>query len=315
MGYGILEIKESRQWNFENVDETTMTAVYLAWWEPTTVGEAYPGDGLVLTQTGMPMVQTRPAAAIHTYPPASINTFIASLVCRSVIAVPEPAVPYTWRVTAVYSTMLPVDPSKQGYGAKQTMAISGRQYAEYRRSTSAASLTLPTDGAAAWPPAADIGGTKIDLNGMPRAKELPQITRQLEYKWDRTPLISTTTPDDPDWQVFYDAINKRNSVTFMDASVGTMLYKGFSATLDREIWRIVHTWIFDSYYHVEQMPVPNPTGQPILLPGVTVAGLQINQCEKVGWYQPYPLTVDFMDDFLPATIEADLIKAYPPMLF
>jgi hypothetical protein len=218
-------------------------------------------------------------------------------------------------VTAVYSTMLPVDASKQGYGAKQTMAISGRQYAEYRRSTSTASLTLPVDGTVAWPPAADIGGTKVDLNGMPRVKELPQVTRQLEYKWDRTPLINTTTPDDPDFQVFYDAINKRNSVAFMDASIGTMLYKGFSASLDREIWRIVHTWIFDSYYHVEQMPVPNPTGQPILLPGVTVAGLQINQCEKVGWYQPYPLTTDFMDDFLPATIEADQIKAYPPMLF
>ena len=315
MGYGILEIKESRQWNFENVDETTMTAVYLAWWEPATVGEAYPGDGLVLTQTGMPMVQTRPAAAIHTYPPASINTFIASLVCRSVIAVPEPAVPYTWRVTAVYSTMEPVDASKQGYGAKQTMNLTSRQYAEYRISSGASVLTLPPDGTVGWPPTTDIGGAKIDLNGAPRAKELPQITRQLEYKWDRTPLISTTTPDDPPFQTFYDAVNKRNSVAFLGASIGTMLYKGFSATLDREIWRIVHTWIFDSYYHVEQMPVPNPTGQPILTPGVSIATLPILQCEKVAWYQRFPNTVDFNVSFLPTTIQADLIKAYPPMLF
>ena len=315
MGYGILEIKESRQWNFENVDETTMTAVYLAWWEPTTVGEAYPGDGLVLTQTGMPMVQTRPAAAIHTYPPASINTFIASLVCRSVIAVPEPAVPYTWRVTAVYSTMEPVDATKQGYGAKQTMNLTSRQYAEYRISSGVTVVTLPADGTVAWPPASDIGGAKIDLNGMPRVKELPQITRQLEYKWDRTPLINTTTPDDPPFQTFYDAVNKRNSVAFLGASIGTMLYKGFSATLDREIWRIVHTWIFDSYYHVEQMPVPNPTGQPILTPGVTIATLPILQCEKVAWYQRFPNIVDFNVSFLPTTIQADLIKAYPPMLF
>jgi hypothetical protein len=310
MGYGIIEIKDSRQWNFENVDETTLTAVYLAYWEPDSAGQAYPGDGLVLTQTGMPMVQTRPAAAIHTAPPAAMNNFLASMVCRSVNAVPEVSVPYTWRVTAVYSTMLPVDPAKQGYGAKQTMAISGRQYAEYRKGVS-----IPVDGTVAWPPTTDMGGTKIDLNGMPRAKELPQVTRQLEYKWDRTPLISTTTPDDPDWQVFYDAINKRNSVAFMDASIGTMLYKGFSASLDREIWRIVHTWVFDSFYHLEQMPVPNPTGQPILLPGVTIASQQILQCEKVAWYQRYPDTIDFMDDFLPTTIEADLIKAYPPMLF
>ena len=312
MGYGILEIKESRQWNFENVDETTMTAVYLAWWEPATVGEAYPGDGLVLTQTGMPMVQTRPAAAIHTYPPASINTFIASLVCRSVIAVPEPAVPYTWRVTAVYSTMEPVDASKQGYGAKQTMNLSGRQYSEYR---TGAGLTLPINGTVAWPPTTDIGGAKIDLHGNPRVKELPQITRQLEYKWDRTPLINTTTPDDPPFQTFYDAVNKRNSVAFLGASIGTMLYKGFSATLDREIWRIVHTWIFDSYYHVEQMPVPNSTGLPYLLPGVSIALQPIQQCEKVAWYQRYPNTVDFNTSFLPTTIQADLIKAYPPMLF
>ena len=310
MPYGITEIKESRQWNFENVDETTLTAVYLAWWEPATVGEAYPGDGLVLTQTGMPMVQTRPPAAIHTAPPAAMNTFVAQLVCRSVVAVPEPAVPYTWRVTAVYSTMAPVDASKQGYGAKQTINLASRQYAEYRTG-----VTLPVNGTVTWPPSADIGGTKIDLNGNPRAKEVPQITRQLEYKWDRTPLISTTTPDDPPFQTYLDAVNKRNSVAFMEASIGTMLYKGFSASLDREIWRIVHTWIFDPFYHVEQMPVPNPTGQPVLLPGTSVAGLQILQCDKVAWYQRFPGTTDFNTSFLPTTIQADLIKAYPPMLF
>lgn len=310
MPYGITEIKESRQWNFENVDETTLTAVYLAWWEPATVGEAYPGDGLVLTQTGMPMVQTRPPAAIHTAPPAAMNTFVAQLVCRSVVAVPEPAVPYTWRVTAVYSTMAPVDASKQGYGAKQTINLASRQYAEYRTG-----VTLPANGTVTWPPSADIGGTKIDLNGNPRAKEVPQITRQLEYKWDRTPLISTTTPDDPPFQTYLDAVNKRNSVAFMDASIGTMLYKGFSASLDREIWRIVHTWIFDPFFHVEQMPVPNPTGQPVLLPGTSVAGLQILQCDKVAWYQRFTGTTDFNTSFLPTTIQADLIKAYPPMLF
>jgi len=309
MPYGMLEIKESRQWNFENVDETTLTAVYLAWWDPATVGEAYPGDGLVLTQTGMPMVQTRPAAAIHTPPTGTMNTFVADLVCRSVNAVPEVSVPYTWRVTATYSTMSPVDAAKQGYGAKHTMSISGRQYAEYRTG-----VTLPTNGTVTWPPSADIGGTRIDLNGAPRAKELPQITRQLEYKWDRTPLISTTTPVDPPFQTFFDAINKRNSVAFMDASIGTMLYKGCSATLDREIWRLVHTWVFDSFYHVEQMPVPNPTGQPILLPGVSVAGQQVMQCDKVAWYQRYPSTMDFNTSFLPTTIQGDFIKAYPPML-
>lgn len=310
MPYGITEIKESRQWNFENVDETTLTAVYLAWWEPATVGEAYPGDGLVLTQTGMPIVQTRPPAAIHTAPPAAMNTFVAQLVCRSVVAVPEPAIPYTWRVTAVYSTMAPVDAAKQGYGAKQTINLASRQYAEYRTG-----VTLPANGTVTWPPSADIGGTKIDLNGNPRAKEVPQITRQLEYKWDRTPLISTTTPDDPPFQTYLDAVNKRNSVAFMEASIGTMLYKGFSASLDREIWRIVHTWIFDPFYHVEQMPVPNPTGQPVLLPGTSVAGLQILQCDKVAWYQRFPGTTDFNTSFLPTTIQADLVKAYPPMLF
>jgi hypothetical protein len=239
-----------------------------------------------------------------------MNTFIAQLVCRSVVAVPEPAVPYTWRVTAVYSTMAPVDAAKQGYGARQTINLTSRQYAEYRTG-----VTLPVNGTVAWPPTTDIGGTKIDLNGNPRAKEVPQITRQLEYKWDRTPLISTTTPDDPPFQTFLDAVNKRNSVAFMDASIGTMLYKGFSASLDREIWRIVHTWVFDPFYHVEQMPVPNPTGQPVLLPGTSVAGLQILQCDKVAWYQRFTATTDFNTSFLPTTIQADLIKAYPPMLF
>jgi hypothetical protein len=310
MGYGIIEIKDSRQWNFENVDETTLTAVYLAYWEPDTAGQPYPGDGLVLTQTGMPMVQTRPPAAIHTAPPATINTFIAGFVCRSVNAVPEVSVPYTWRVTAVYSNMGAVDASKQGYGAKHTLAVSGRQYAEYRTG-----VTLPTNGTVTWPPSADIGGTRIDLNGAPRAKELPQITRQLEYKWTRVPAISTTTPVDPPFQTFFDAINKRNSVAFMEAAIGTMLYKGCSATLDREIWRLVHTWVFDPFYHVEQMPVPNPTGQPILLPGVSIAGQQVMQCDKVAWYQRFPGTTDFNTSFLPSEITADFVKGYPPMLY
>jgi hypothetical protein len=63
------------------------------------------------------------------------------------------------------------------------------------------------------------------------------------------------------------------------------------------------------------MPVPNPTGQPVLLPGTSVAGLQILQCDKVAWYQRFTGTTDFNTSFLPTTIQADLIKAYPPMLF
>jgi hypothetical protein len=146
-------------------------------------------------------------------------------------------------------------------------------------------------------------------------KELTQVTYQVEYKWDRSPLISTTDGVDPPFQTWFSAINKRNSVAFIGAGIGTMLYKGASATLDREVWRVVHTWIFDSYFHLEQMPTPNPTGLPILLPGVTISGQQINQCSSIGWYQRYPDTTDFNTSFIDPANLSDLTKAYPPKLF
>lgn len=307
--FGIIEIKDSRVYNFAAADETTLTAVYLAYWEPTTAGEQYPGDGQVLAQTGMPMVNTRPPAAI-TSPTGTLQTYMANFVCRSVTVTPETAVPYTFRVEAQYFHINPSEDKKQGYGTKQTRQITGRSYAEYRTG-----VTLPASGTAAWPPTLDIGGTKRDLNGNPRVKELPQVSYQVEYKWDRSPLISTTAPFDPPFQTWFSAINKRNSVAFLDADIGTMLYKGASATLDREIWRIVHTWIFDSYYHLEQMPTPNPTGLPILMPGVSISGQQINQCNSIAWYQRYPDTTDFNASFLDPTTMSDLTKAYPPKLY
>lgn len=307
--FGIIELKDSRVYNFAAADETTLTAVYLAYWEPTTAGELYPGDGPTLGQTGMPIVNTRPPAAIHS-PNGTMQTYFANFVCRSVTVTPETAVPFTFRVEAQYSSMQPAEPTKQGYGTKQTRQITGRSYAEYRTG-----VTLPTGGTAAWPPIADIGGTKRDLNGNPRMKELPQVTYQVEYKWDRSPLISTTDGVDPPFQTWFSAINKRNSVAFIGAGIGTMLYKGASATLDREIWRVVHTWIFDSYFHLEQMPTPNPTGLPILLPGVSISGLQILQCSSVGWYQRYPDITDFNTSFIDPANLSDLTKAYPPKLF
>ena len=309
--FGMIEIKDSRVWSFEDVTETTLTAVYLAWWEPGLPTDIYPGDGAVMTQTGMPMVQTRPPAAIHTPPGTSMNTFLANMICRSVTATPEPAVPYTWRVTAVYASTVPVDTSKQGQGVRYTRQLSPRHYAEYRTG-----VTPPSAGTAAWPPTADIGGTKVDLHGVPRAKEATQIVLQVEYRHDRTPLMTTpTVAIEPTWGTFYTAINKRNSTAFLDQVPGTLLYKGCSAVLDREIYRLTHTWIFDPYYHLEQMPVPNASGQPILLPGVSIAGQQIGQTEKVGWYQRYPDTVDFTSSFLPTNIYGDLGKSYPPALF
>mgnify|MGYP003346678260 CR=1 FL=1 len=186
---------------------------------------------------------------------------------------------------------------------KANELISTRVIEQYRTWT-----TLPTDGSPSYPPS-DMGGTKVDWNGNPRQREIAQQTIQLEYTWDRTTSASTTATD-PSFASFVAAQGKRNTDTIFGFVKGSLLYRGCQATLEEERWRLVHVWVFDDIYHLVQLPLPNATGAPILLPGITVAGQQILQADKVGWFQPY---TDFVNwsTLLPTEVYNELPKARP----
>jgi hypothetical protein len=162
--------------------------------------------------------------------------------------------------------------------------------------------TPPTNGDVSWPSGVtDIGGTKVDINGNPRPFKVGQAAIQVELLVDRAPATSITpqfTAQDPAWGTLYGFLNKRNSATFLGYGIGTVLCNGITASLDSEWWRVQVSFLVDDSYHLEQVPIPNQTGAARLRPGVTIAGEQINQVEKVGWYQPYMATkVDFATMF------------------
>ena len=48
-----------------------------------------------------------------------------------------------------------------------------------------------------------------------------------------------------------------------------------------------HTFLYDAWFHLEQIPAPNPTGEPVLVAGVTIGGIPILQVDKVVFLQRY----------------------------
>lgn len=303
MPISIIERPASRTYQLSQPgSENTITCVYQVRWTPSSPTDAYPGDPAVLADANVPKPSTRPPTAVHATDP-----WIKLAVCRTVSYSPEGAAPYTWMVQATYGVVQ--EPyADMGYFCRQTRNAGSRQLAQYRTWTS-----LPSNGDAAWPPASDIGGTRVDLNGQPRRREIATQTIQLEYLWDRATAGSTTATDPP-FATFITNQGTRNSVVMFGIyAVGALLYRGCQVTQEQETWRLIHVWTFDDLLHLEQVPVPNATGEPILLPGLTVAGQQVQQVDKVGWYQPYPSKTDHAA-MLPSTIVAESALARPARL-
>lgn len=146
---------------------------------------------------------------------------------------------------------------------------------------------LPTDGTVAFASGADIGGTSVDTNGKAKAYEVPQQLVTIEVQYDRT-LPSGSPAAEPPWATYTSYVGTRNSTTFLGAPKGTLLYQGFqTAPIDSNYYRLSHTFLYDAWYHLEQIPAPNPTGEPILTAGVTVGGYAILQVAAVVWLQKY----------------------------
>ena len=81
---------------------------------------------------------------------------------------------------------------------------------------------------------------------------------------------------------------------FLGWPTGSLLLTGITATLDSELWRISATFLYDEWFHLEQVPISAPNGMPIMMSGATIAGVPQNQCDKVVWFQPFPDKADFL---------------------
>jgi hypothetical protein len=146
--------------------------------------------------------------------------------------------------------------------------------------------TYPTDGTVAFSSGADIGGLKVDTNGKPKVYDVPQQLVTIETQYDRT-LTAASPAAEPLWSLYTSYVGNRNSAVFLGFPVGTLLYQGFQTAPEDNYYRMSHTFLYDAWYHLDQIPAPNPTGEPVLIAGVTIGGIPILQVDKVVFLQRY----------------------------
>jgi hypothetical protein len=298
--WDITERPDSRKFKLEDRwQDNVLERVWILRWTPgNDETAAYPGDAAMVANIP---IYARPQSRLDTdyigVGTSIYNEWMKYFICRSLTVEPMTERPYTWLLRATYTNY--GFPFTNPYGKtylKQTRTVGTRRAAMYRQAP-----VYPSTGSLVWPTGVvDIGGVKVDTNGNPRTAMVGQQTIQVELLRDRTPASTDTslTADDPNWtQLLTDYINKRNSVEFLGLTPGSVLCTGITATLDSEMWRIQASFLFDDWYHLEQVPIVNLTGQPALLPGASLAGQQINQTTKVGFYQQYPDKADLNDLF------------------
>lgn len=287
-------------------EETLWRVQYLVRWTPSSGADPFPGWAAIVADSSFPKPRERPPSSVHESDP-----FLKQLVSRSVRVVLKDEAAYTMTVDVDYSTKLPLDYTKPW--VRVTRSMSTRTTPMFRRDPS----SWPTDGDAAWPPSTDIGGDKMDINGSPRPYNVPQQVITLEHQWDRTLVVSGSPQGEPPSSLIATYAETRNSVAMFGWGVGQLLYKGFSIAPDDELYILHHTWIADPWYHLEQYPVPNAAGQPILGSVGSFGGVTVKQCSNVVWMQRYSTKTDHTAMFDPTSwsqISAELTAPKPAAL-
>jgi len=276
----VIERPETRNYGLAMPGEQhTLDLAYQVRWTPANSSDPYPGDQQMLGASGLPKIRDRLPSGIY-----GSDTFLKTFVCRSVEATMQREAAYVWEVIC-------------RFGSFDTYTVDQGKYVQITRSSGVRaaqmwriSPTFPANGTVAWPGSVvDIGGTKVDLNGNPPTYEVPQMSMTFELLWDRT---REATPEPPT-SSYSSYIGNRNDAVFLGCDIGTVVYQGFTISPSYEWYRIQHQFLFDAWYHLEQVPIPKPTGQPLCTSGATVAGVVVLQADKIGFFQKYPSTATF----------------------
>jgi len=253
----------------------------VATWSKTFVYE-YVGDPIrtadeILTDSAIPQVGSRMAGK-------------PKWVVRDVSLSPVPQSPRAWTVRVKYQTR---QDSEARRWFRLTRSTSFRTAAGYR-SGSAIWTGVPANGTVAYPATTDMGGVKVDANAVPLQWKIAQQTITVEHLWDRTLDLAATavtgaaaSPDPPsEWTSIY--ASSRNSAAFLGWPIGYVTYLGWTANQSPDEFLVVsHRFLADDWQHLEQRPVVDPSGKPILSAGPTIAGMPTRSVDKVVWYQPY----------------------------
>lgn len=269
-----IEIAESRAWSIQMPgSESTVDLHYLVQWAPTSPADVYPGEAGLLS--AVPTVRQRLPSGVY-----GSNAYFKQFVCRSVDSTIVRDAPYTWRVVCRFSAIQAAD----GTHVAVTRQSGTRQANIFRIAP-----TIPSNGDVTWPTGVvDIGGTKVDQAGNPVTYEIPQMQISVEVLWDRTAQAAANTVGEPPTSTFASYIGTRNDAAFLGCAIGTLVYRGFTISPNYEYYRIQHQWLWDQMFHLEQIALPMPDGAPVCETIVNIAGVDVLQCTKVGFFQKYP---------------------------
>lgn len=217
-------------------------------------------------------------------------------VCRGVDAQPDPMTKDAWNVRCRYTSRSPWPQVGRNW-FKITRSTGFRTAAWYRDGNIWTSV--PADGTVAFPPTSWIAGDKVDMNLQPAQLKVAQQSIQVDILWDRTRDRSTDamagavdSPDPPsEWTSVY--CNTRNNASFLGWPAGYVTYLGWTANQSPDEWLVVsHRFLADDWQHLEQRPVPNVGNLP-LSSTASFNGINVQQHDKIFWYQPYRSTATF----------------------
>ena len=234
-------------------------------------------EDTILAAAGSP--PSRIASGIYTG-----NPYLKTMVIREVTIEPVRERQNAWIVTHRASTRNGSLLSQtDGTYCTCTRATVVRSTAMYRNNP-----TFPTNGTVTFSGAADIAGDKVDTNGKPKVYDVPQQLVTIESQYDRT-LPQSSPAAEPPWATYTSYVGNRNSVAYLGFPIGTLLYQGFQTAPEDNYYRMSHTFLYDAWYHLEQIPMPNPSGEPILIGGVSIGtpSLQILQVKDVVFLQRF----------------------------
>ncbi len=203
--------------------------------------------------------------------------------------VKEPNAVATWRVSMQYRgiryntgptnpTTSNISPDEVGYRTAR-LSMTASFVDGYREFNSVAQMQSATGSSAS-----DIGGTSVDVGGIPLSI--------LAYKQEFSILI--TDQFLPNSQAIAAQIGTRNDSTFLNYAAGSVLFAGCNAETVPEVGHnsIEYRFIFDQAFHAIQYPVRANNGSPILANAAS-GGIAKGSAATVFYNQPYKYTSNF----------------------
>ena len=204
----------------------------------------------------------------------------------------DPSAVSTWQVTMRYRAEIGsqsgfnnptsplLEPNEVGYRTAR-LSMSAEFQDVYR---SFASVAAMQTAAANTTQIADITGNSMDVAGIPLSV--------LVHRQDITILITDSVL--PSAQAISSQIGTRNNGTFLNYSLGTLLFTGCNCETIPEVGRnsIEYRFVYDQALHCIQYPVRGNNGSPILANSAS-GGILKGSTKQVFYKQPFPYLTNF----------------------